>query len=158
MLRNHRVFSSFIFALLLAGCAGQSYLQGVTPSGEKVYLGTPNIENTEEFKTYLVSPRSEVDKQRFIFQRLKDATELQFYHDGTWYNSVQAYRGGMWLMRNRYVKGQNTNEFIKKYVERSTSGNQHLVKFPNGSIHVGSAIVYNELALVEEAAKKHPRR
>lgn len=142
-----------VFACI-SGCGGDAYLKGVSPSGEKVYLGPAQIEDTEEFRTYLVSPRSEVDKQRFIFTRLKNAKDLQFLHDGAWYNSLQAYRGGMWLMRNRYQKGQDTNAFIRKYVERSAAGNPHLVKYPDGSIHLGSAIVYNELDLLEEAAKK----
>ena len=150
----------FLFFFLLSvgflcpGCASP-YLKGVTPQGEKVYLGPLPIENTEPFQAYLQSRHTEVDKQHYLFQRLKDAKHLQFYHDGSWYNHLDAYRGGMWLMRNRYRKGQDTRAFIRKYVERSEdTGKLHLVKYPDGSVQIGSSILANELDLLEETLRK----
>lgn len=128
-------------------------MQAVNAQGEKVYLGPKDIENSQAFKNYLRSPRGEADKQRYLFERLKGAADLSFYHDGDWYNALEAYRGGMWLMRERYKKGQLTRDFIKKYVERSDAGNLHLVKYPDGSKQVGSYVLYNELDLLEEKAK-----
>ncbi len=147
---------SAVFFLLLSamGCAS-SYLKGVTAEGEKVYLGPTPIENTEAYKNYITSKQTDVDKQRYIFQRLKAAKDLSFFHNGSWYSSLDAYRGGMWLMREKYKPGQNAKEFIQKYVERSLDTNQlHIVKYPDGSMQLGSAILYNELDLLEETARK----
>jgi hypothetical protein len=150
----------FVLALSLpfvTGCA-TSYLKGATPQGEKVYLGPLPIENTEAYRTYIQSPRTEVDKQNYLFARMKDADKLEFLHDGSWYNSVEAYRGGKWLMRHRYQKDQNTRDFIHKYVERSEdTGKYHLAKYPDGSVHIGSYLLYNELDLLEETEKKNSR-
>ncbi|HXV28146.1 MAG TPA: hypothetical protein VD913_04195, partial [bacterium] len=97
----------FLAVLLTAGCASP-YLKGVSPSGQKAYLGSVPIENTETYRNYLNSRRTEVDEQRYLFARLKEATDMQYYHDGNWYGPIEAYRGGMWLMRNRYKPGQDT--------------------------------------------------
>jgi len=143
-----------ILTLLLSGCAGTTYYKGVAPDGQKAYLGPLPVEGTEAFKTFLVSRRTDVDRQRYLFTRLKGARELEFLHDGTWYNSLQAYRGGMWLMRHRYKKGQDTRAFIQKYVEFSEAGKPHLVKYPDGTLQLGSYVLYNELDLLEEAEKR----
>ncbi len=149
-----KLFAAFFIFAFAAGCAA-SYLKGVNAKGEKVYLGPVSIENTEAYQTYLHSKRTEVDKQRYLFQRLKAADHLQYFHDGGWYNNLEAYRGGMWLMREKYKAGQDSREFIKRYVDRSEDTNQlHLVKYPDGSLQVGSYILYNELDLLEETAKK----
>ena len=140
---------------LTSGCAGgPQYNKGINPQGEKLYLGSTNIEESESFKNYLRSPQGEADKQRYLFERLKNAKEFEFFHDGSWYNALESYRGGMWLMRNRYKKGFPTRDFIKQYVERSDAGNLHLVKYPDGSLQIGSYILYNELDLLESTAKK----
>ena len=146
---------SLVFILVMAGgCAGEKYLQGCNANGEKVYLGPVPIENTEPYQTYIHSARTEADKQRYLFQRLKNAAQLSFYHEGSWYNSLLAYRGGMWLMRECYVKGQNTRDFIKKHVEYSEDTHEyHLAKFPDGSMHIGSYLLYNELDLLERTAE-----
>jgi hypothetical protein len=136
------------------GCASP-YLKGITSSGQKVYLGPVPIESTEAYQNYLRSPQTEVDKQNYLFMRLKDAVDMEYYHDGNWYDPVLAYRGGKWLMRNRYKEGQDSREFIRKYIERSeTTGQYHLAKYPDGSVHIGSYILYNELDLLEETARK----
>lgn len=152
MLKNSfLVWASFI--LVLSGCATSNYLKGVNSQGQKVYLGSLPIEETEAFKTYLQSPRAEVNKQQYLFQRLKDAPkDLEYFHDGNWYGWVEAYRGGMWLMRNRYQKDQDTRTFLKKHVWRSDANQLHLVRFPDGSIQVGYFILLNELELLETAA------
>jgi len=147
-------FYFLIVITILSGCASSSYLKGISPTGEKVYFDKTPIEDTDAFQTYLQTPQSEVDKQHYLFQRLKSATDLEYLHDGAWYNPLQAYRGGMWLMRNRYKKGQNTRDFIRKYVERSDAGKIHVVKYPDGSLHEGGCILYNELDRLEETAAK----
>ena len=145
------LFLALIFA---AGCAA-SVAQGVNAQGQKVYLGPVPIEKTEAYQTYLSSKHTDVDQQRYLFQRLKAAEDLQFFHNGSWYSSIDAYRGGMWLMREKYKAGQNTREFIKKYVERSEdTGQLHLAKYPDGSVQMGSSILFNELDLLEATAKK----
>lgn len=158
-------FSAALLILLIApltffsGCAGSNILKGEDASGKKVYLGPVPIEGTEAFQTYLGSRRTEVDKQNYIFQRLKtpEAKELSYFHDGTWYNWLEAYRGGMWLIRNRYKKGQDARTFIKDYVWRSEdTGKAHLVKYPDGSIQEGYYVLLNELDLLENAVKKYP--
>ncbi len=144
----------FLVLAFAAGCAA-SYLKGVNAQGEKVYLGPVPIEKTEAYQTYLSSKHTEVDKQHYLFQRLKAATELQFFHDGSWYSALDAYRGGMWLMREKYKAGQDSREFITKYVERSEdTGQLHLVKYPDGSLQMGSYILFNELDLLEATARK----
>ena len=145
---------ALILTASLAGCAGSKYYKGLLPDGQKAYLGPVPIENSDAYKEFLTSPKTEVDKQRYLFARLKASENLQFYHDGNWYNAVEAYRGGMWLMRNRYKKGQDTREFIRKYIERSDAGNLHLVKYPDDSLQIGSYVLYNELDALESALKK----
>lgn len=143
-------------ALLLYGCASSGPLQGVSARGKKVYLAPIPVENSAAFQGFLSSSRTEVDKQRYLFRRLKDSSGLTFFHDGNWYNSLEAYRGGMWLMRNRYKKGQDTRAFIDKYVVRSeTTGKYHLIKYPDGSVQIGSEVLLNELALLEETAANY---
>ncbi len=139
---------------LLSGCATTSYQKGILANGEKAYMGPSDIENTQEFKEYLNSKQTEADKQVYLFKRLKGATDLEFYHDGSWYKSLEAYRGGMWLMRHRYKKDQSTRDFIKTNIERSEAGNIHIAKYPDGSLQIGSYVLYNELDLLEEKAKK----
>ena len=148
-------FFLICLALTAPGCASK-YLKGVTPEGKKVYLGPVPIEDTEAYKIYRQSRRSEVDKQNYLFDRLKLAEDLQFYRDGSWYNALEAYRAGKWLMRKRYQKGQDTRQFIRRYIERSEDTNKlHLVKYPDGSMQIGSSILYNELDLLEETSQKN---
>ena len=146
------------FIMLSNGCATSNYLKGMTPTGEKVYLGVVPIENTGAYKSYQQSPKTDVNKQQYLFQRLKDAPkDLEYYHDGNWYSWLEAYRGGMWLIRNRYQKGQDTRQFLKKYVLRSETSNQlHLVRFPDGSIQIGYDILINELELLEKTINAKP--
>ena len=145
---------TFLFLFLMAGCATQSYLKGVTPGGEKVYLGTTDIQSTEAYQKFQQSAHSEVDKQQYLFARLKASEGLEFFHDGTWYDKIAAYRGGLWLMRHRYKKGQDTRAFIKKYIEYSEAGKLHLARYPDGTIQLGGAVLYNELDLLEETLQR----
>ena len=148
------LFTFFILPLLLSSCATAN-LKGISPAGKKVYLAPIPVQGTEAYQSYLNSPRADVSQQTYIFSRLKLAKDLSFYHDGSWYNWLEAYRGGMWLMRNRYKPGQDTRTFIRNYVERSeTTGKLHLVRYPDGSTHIGSYILYNELDLLEETAAR----
>lgn len=155
-MRSLVLLAAVTLCLLITGCA-TPYLKGVTPEGEKVYLGPVPIQNTEAYQAYLLEKPTEVAKQNYLFDRLRFATDLQFKHDGSWYGSLEAYRGGMWLMRNRYEKGQDTRTFIRKHAERSDSGEPHLVKYPDGSIHIGSYVLYNELDLLEETIASESR-
>ena len=140
--------------LILIGCTGGfKYSKGLNAQGEKLYLGTTDIENTDAFKSYSRSPQGEADKQRYLFERLKNTHGFEFYHDGSWYNALEVYRGGMWLMSQRYKKGALTRDFIKRHVERSDAGNLHLIKYPDGSQQIGSYILYNELDLLENKIK-----
>jgi len=147
----------FISPLFITGCA-TAPLKGITPEGKKVYLGPVPINDTEAYQTFLNSPKGDVNEQTYMFSRLKLATDLSFYHDGSWYNWLEAYRGGMWLMRNRYKKGQDSRTFLKNYVWRSEdTGQVHLIKYPDGSIHEGYYVLLNELDLLEETLKNDPR-
>lgn len=155
---NRSVFLALFLILtsLSSGCAGGlKYSKGVNALGEKLYMGTADIESTVAFENYSRSPQGEADKQRYLFERLKSAEGFEFYHDGSWYNALEAYRGGMWLMRHRYKKDFPTRDFIKQHVERSDAGNLHLVKYPDGSLQIGSYILYNELDLLESKTAKH---
>ena len=150
---------SLVICLFVSGCAATPPLKGMTPDGQKVYLGPVPIENTKSYQDYLLEPDTEVSKQHYLFQRLLNAKDLEFYHNGSWYNSLEAYRGGMWLISKRYQKGQDARTFIHKYVERAEdTGEYHLVKYPDGSVHVGSYVLYNELDLLEEASSKSSPR
>lgn len=147
----------FVFMILLAtGCAAQGYRKGFAPDGQRVYLGSTDLEQTKAFQTFLKSPRAETDRQHYLFDRLMESEGLEFFHDGAWYGKIEAYRGGMWLMRHRYQKGQETRDFIKKNIYRSDKGNVHLVKYPDGSIQEGASILYNELTLLEETLRRKP--
>lgn len=140
-------------ALLISGCASP-YLKGVSPEGQAVYIDTPKIESTEAFQNYLTSQRSETDKQNYLFERIKAAKDLVFIRDGHQYTWLQAYRGGKWLIRNRYEKGVDARSFAKKYIWKSDAGNPYLVQFPDGSTHVGYYILLNELDLLEATVAK----
>lgn len=138
---------------ILSGCATSSALKGMNSVGQKVYLGETPVKDTAAFTTYLQSPKTEVNKQQYLFQRLKDAPkDLEYFHDGNWYGWVEAYRGGMWLMRNRYQKDQDTRTFLKKHVWRSDANQEHLIRYPDGSIQVGYYVLLNELDLLEQTA------
>jgi len=146
-----------LLSTLLTGCASTGNLKGMTPEGTKVYLAPVPIQNTDAYKTFLSTPRSEVSEQTYMFSRLKLAKDLSFFHDGSWYTWLEAYRGGMWLMRNRYKKGQDTRTFLKNHVWRSEkTGTPHLIKYPDGSVHVAYYVLLNELDLLEETLKNDP--
>lgn len=143
-------------SVLTSGCAS-SVLKGIDPAGKKVYLGPVPLEGTEAFQAFLVSPRSEVDKQNYMFKRLKtdEAQKLSYFHDGTWYSWLEAYRGGNWLIRNRYKKGQDARTFVKDHVWRSEStGKPHLIKYPDGTIQEAYYVLLNELDLLDAAVAK----
>lgn len=142
---------------ILAGCASTGGLKGLAKDGSKVYLAPVPITETDAYKTFLQTPRSEVSEQTYMFSRLKLAKDLSFYHDGSWYTWLEAYRGGMWLMRNRYKKGQDTRTFLKNYVWRSEkTGEPHLIKYPDGSVQVAYYVLLNELDLLEETLRNEP--
>lgn len=150
-------FIAFFLPLFLSGCASTT-LKGMNSVGQKVYLGPTPINNTEAYETFIHAPHNEVSEQTYIFSRLKLARDLSFYHDGSWYNWLEAYRGGMWLMRNRYKKGQGTRDFLKNHVWRSEdTGKPHLVKYPDGSIHEAYYVLLNELDLLEETFMLDPK-
>lgn len=152
-----RFVSLFCMTLLLGACATSSpYLKGVHPDGSKVYLGPLPIEETDAFKTFMQSDQGPVQEQQYLFQRLKEADQsLKYYHDGNWYSWLEAYRGGNWLVRNRYQKGQDTRTFLKKYVLRSEDKKElHLIKYPDGSIQIGYDVLMNELDLLEKTVQE----
>lgn len=143
-------------AVVISSCVTtHDYLHGVSAEGEKIYLGPVPIENTEAFKTFYASQRSEVQKQQYLFQRLKEAPkDLEYFHEGNWYGWLEAYRGGMWLVRNRYQKDQDTRDFLKKFVWRSETSRQlHLIRYPDGTVQVAYFVLLNELDLLEEKLK-----
>ena len=147
----------FILPLLLSSCATAN-LKGISPAGKKVYLAPIPVQGTEAYQSYLNSPRADVSQRTYIFSRLKLAKDLSFYHDGSWYNWLEAYRGGMWLMRNRYKKGQDSRTFLKKYVWKSEdTGKPHLVKYPDSSVHEAYYVLLNELDLLEETVRNDPK-
>lgn len=155
-MQKHFRLPALLLALLLSGTGCASHvLKGVSSNGEKVYLSPLPIEKTGAYQEYLRGRRTELDKQHYLFQRLKMSDALEFFHDGCWYGALEAYRGGMWLMRNRYQKGQDTRTFIRKYVERSEdTGKLHLVRYPDGSTHIGSYVLLNELDQLEDCAAR----
>lgn len=149
-------FLSIAVILLINGCAGTKPLKGVNASGEKVYLGSVPIENTTAFQDFMRGSRTEIDKQRYLFRRLKDSSGLEFCRDNVWYNRLEAYRGGMWLMRNRYQKGQDTRTFININTKRSDkTGQYHLIRYPDGSVQIGFEVLLNELDLLEKTAAEY---
>lgn len=150
----HRWTLCAVLSAALAGGCASSTLKGTSPDGRKTYLGPVPIENTEAFRQLMKSPQNDVSIQTYLFARLKAAQDLQYYRDGQWYSWLEAYRGGMWLMRNRYQKGQDARTFIKNHVWRSeATGQAHLVKFPDGSIHEAYYVLLNELDLLEQTLR-----
>jgi len=141
--------------LILGGCATH-LLKGLTPEGAKVYVGVVPIHNTEAYQVYAKSQKSEVNRIHYLMSRLKETKDLEYYRDGSYYNWLEAYRGGMWLMRNRYKKDQNARTFIRNHVWRSeATGEPHLVRFPDGSLHIAYYILMNELDLLEKTYSKN---
>ena len=158
MKQTLKLFSFFLLLpILLTGCASTGNLKGITQDGTKVYLAPVPITSTAAYKTFLNTPRSEVSEQTYMFSRLKLAKDLSFFHDGNWYSWLEAYRGGMWLMRNRYKKGRDTRTFLKNHVWRSEkTGTPHLIKYPDGSVHEAYYVLLNELDLLEDTLKNDP--
>lgn len=147
-----------VISAALSGC-GSSVMKGVDKSGKKVYLGPVPIENTDAYKQYLQSARTDVDKQNYIFQRLRtpEAQKLSYWHDGSWYTWLEAYRGGQWLIRNRYQKGQDAKTFLQKHVRYSEdTGKPHLVKYPDGTVQEAYFVLLNELELLDDTLAKDP--
>jgi len=141
-----------LFPFIFLSCA-TSILKGVNKSGQPVYLGTTDIAATPAFKALSNTPKDEVHKILYLMARLKDAKDLSYLHEGSWYNSLQAFRGGMWLLRNRYETDQTVTDFIRKHVWRSEgTGQRHLVKYPDGSLQDGYYVLLNELALLEASS------
>lgn len=138
--------------VFLTGCASTAAQKGIFKDGSKAYLGTAAIEDTQAFRDYRNSKKSEGDKQIYLFKRLRAADNLEFFRDGSWYKAADAYKGGMWLMKKYYKPGMDNRQFIRERIERSDAGNFHLVKYPDGSLQIGSYVLYNELDLLEEKA------
>lgn len=139
-------------AAVLAGCASP-YMNGVTPQGAKVYIGSTDIRATEAYQEFLRSGQTELDKERYLFKRVTEAKDLVYHRDGNTYGWVEAYRAGNWLMRNHYDKDADARSFVRDHVWKSAStGRPHLIEFPDGSIHVGYYVLLNELDLLEETA------
>ena len=146
-----------LLPLITTGCAASHYLKGMQPNGEKAYIGSVPIDNDEAFQTYLKTSRSEVDKVNYLFKRVTSAKDLTYYHDDNTYTWLEAYRGGMWLLRNRYKGGMDARTFIRDHVWFSeTSGKPHLVEFPDRTIQIGYYVLMNELELLEQTAAKYP--
>lgn len=154
MQRSDR-FIPFLLILMfyVIGCASP-YLKGISPEGQTVYIDTPLMQNTEAFQNYISSQQTETDKQNYLFERIKSAKNLIYIRDGHQYTWLQAYRGGKWLIRNRYEKGIDARSFAKKYIWKSEAGNPYLVQFPDGSTHIGYYILLNELELLEATVAK----
>ncbi|MBI4358071.1 MAG: hypothetical protein HY584_02110 [Candidatus Omnitrophica bacterium] len=134
------------------GCA-TPYLKGLTPQGEKVYLGIHPMQETEAYQSYLLSSKSEAAKLNYLLDRIKEAKELTYYHNGGRYSWLEAYRAGTWVVRHHYEKGEDARSFIRKETllyEKSAKPNA--IQFPDGSIHIAYFVLLNELDSLEEAA------
>lgn len=152
MKRNLWMFATLFGTFLIAGCVSAP-LKGITPDGQKVYLGTTDIQGTDLYKTYAAGDRSEADKLVYLMGRIRRSQGLTFHHDGNWYDPPEAYRGSMWMLRKEFEKGETARHFIDTHVARERgSGDPHLVKFPDGSIHIGYYVLQNELELLETEA------
>jgi hypothetical protein len=148
---------AILFFIFASGCA-TPYLKGITSKGNKVYLGSLSVQDSEAYQAFINTQASEIDRIHYLMKRLRENKDLEYYHDGAYYNWLEAYRGGMWLMRNRYKKDLDALSFIRDYVWRSeTTGDPHLVRYPDGSVHVGYYILLNELNLLEATLKRKRR-
>ena len=152
----------FVSSLVLAqlvhfACAGRSlYLKGLTPQGEKVYIGPVPIQDTEAYQTFIYSSQSEAAKLDYLLRRIKAAQDLVYYHNGGQHNWLEAYRAGSWVLRHHYKKSENARSFIRKEVLLyQEPGNPTAIKFPNGSIHLVYYILMNELDLLEGTVKQN---
>ena len=139
------------FWLIHFGCA-TPYLKGVTPQGEKVYLGFLPIRETEAYQSFLLSSKSEAAKLNYLLDRIKEAKNLIYYHAGSRYSWLEAYRGGAWVVRHHYEKGEDAKSFIhKETLLYERSGKPNAIQFPDGSIHIVYFVLLNELDSLEEA-------
>lgn len=135
--------------LLITSCASTVF-NGVNANGDPVYLNSVDIRTTPAFQKYSLNSQSEAGKILFIMSRIKDSQDLSYFHEGSWYNSLQAYRGGMWLFRNRYQDDQKAADFLREQVRLSErSGQRHLIKYPDGTLQDGYYVLLNELARLE---------
>jgi len=135
--------------VFLSGCHSL-YLKGKTPDGSPVYLGTLPLENSDAYRGYLKTPRSEQDKILFLIRRIPEAKNLEYYRDGTLYSWQKVYDAGMWLFKNKYEVGQNARQFLQTTMWRSEStGAPNLIRYPDGTLQVGYFVLLNELDLLE---------
>jgi len=140
----------FVVSFLSFSCSTTPYLQGITPEGEKVYIGPTPLQGTEPYQMFLSTSRSEIDKLNYLFKRFLSAKDYGFYRDNIRYSWIEAFRGGHGLLRERYQEGMDARAFIHEHVSYSeSSGRPYAIEFPDGSRHLGSFVLINELDLLD---------
>lgn len=147
--------ASILIPLLILSACATPVRKGTTPAGAKVYLTPQPIEETEPFKDYMKSNQSNVDKLRYLLKRVLNAQDMTYYRDGEQHTNLEAYRAGMWLLRNRYEPGTPPREYLREHVWRDPQTNRpYVVEFPDGSLHTGYHILLNELELLERKTRQ----
>ncbi len=137
-------------------------LKGKTPEGKKVYLGPVPIQDTDAYRKFLSSSRSEIDKLYYLGDRVraKPAQGIAYIYARSRYNWVEASAGGVWYLWHHYERGQTARTFIREASRRfERPGSRATLQLLDGSIHYAYDVAVNELDLLEaviEEAKTAP--
>ncbi|MBI4394747.1 MAG: hypothetical protein HY583_00975 [Candidatus Omnitrophica bacterium] len=142
------------FISLSSGCISHP-LKGLTPDGNRVYLGSLPIENTEAYKTFRLGPPTETEKLFYLLNRVKDARDVTYRFEDGWYTYFEAYPAALWLLVHHYERGETARFFIhKEFVAFHGVSESTTMHFPNGSYHLAYYVFLNELDLLEETLKR----
>lgn len=152
-LKPHRRITWLICVSLLLSCQlGCNALpeRGLTADGKKVYFDTAPIQQTDAYKNFLKSSRSETAKLYYLLDRIKAARNLSYYFEGDRYNWLEAYMAATWLLWHHYDKNKNARDFVDEEIARyQMISKTTTIQFPNQSHHIAANVMVNELELLE---------
>ena len=153
--RQRLIFTISIVALvfLFNGTPSSSapqYLRGVYENGAIAYVGPLTIQQTNAYKQFIYSKKTEKEKLYYLLSRFRTADHLGFYFGGGRYSANDACFGSGWILRHRYKGNKEARKFIREQVTFfEKPGKPLLIEFQNGSIHFAYNIIINELELLE---------
>ena len=132
-------------------------LKGKTSEGKKVCLGPVPIQETDAYRAFLSSPRSEIDKLYYLGDRVKAkaAQGIVYIFEGDHYNWAEVYAGGIWYLWHDYKLEKAARAFMSETSRRfERAGSRVTLQYPDGSIHYAYDVAVNEMDLLEAAIKE----
>ena len=157
-----RTYRLLIFAFLLSltpllgiGCSSIPPKEACR-NAEKIYLGPLPIQETEAYKIFLNSSKSETAKLSYLGDRIKSAKDLVYYFDGDRYNWLEAYSAGVWLLWQDHKIGEDAHSFIRREAIRFQNPTKPTaIQFPDRSRYLAAEVLLNELDLLEDTINQN---